>query len=39
MKTLRIILGDQLNEQHSWFTSNDENVTYVLMEVKSETIM
>ena len=37
MKTLRLILGDQLNEQHSWFTSNDENVTYVLMEVKSET--
>ena len=37
MKTLRLILGDQLNEQHSWFTTNDENVTYVLMEIKSET--
>jgi len=37
MKTLRLILGDQLNEQHSWFESKDDRVTYVLMEVKSET--
>ena len=37
MKTLRLILGDQLNEQHSWFNKKDEEVTYVLMEVKSET--
>ena len=37
MKTLRLILGDQLNEKHSWFDSKNENVTYVLMEIKSET--
>lgn len=36
-KTLRIILGDQLNINHSWFRSVDDNVEYVLMEVKSET--
>ena len=37
MKTLRLILGDQLNEQHSWFNSKNDNITYVLMELKSET--
>lgn len=36
-KTLRLILGDQLNIRHSWFNAVDENVTYVLMEIKSET--
>jgi deoxyribodipyrimidine photolyase-related protein len=36
-KTLRLILGDQLNIQHSWFKTVDESVTYVMMEVKSET--
>lgn len=36
-KTLRLILGDQLNENHSWFNTVDESVTYVLMEVKTET--
>lgn len=36
-KTLRLILGDQLNINHSWFTEVDEQVTYVLMEIKSET--
>jgi deoxyribodipyrimidine photolyase-related protein len=35
--TLRLILGDQLNINHSWFKTVDESVTYVLMEVKSET--
>ena len=37
MKTLRLILGDQLNSKHSWFKEVNQNVTYVLMEVKSET--
>ena len=37
MKTLRLILGDQLNSQHSWFKEVNQEVTYVLMEVKSET--
>ncbi len=37
IKILRLILGDQLNINHSWFKNVDENVTYVLMEVRSET--
>jgi deoxyribodipyrimidine photolyase-related protein len=36
-KTLRLILGDQLNINHSWFKTVDESVTYVLMELRSET--
>ncbi len=36
-KTLRLILGDQLNVQHSWFRKKDEAVTYVMMETRSET--
>jgi len=34
---LRLILGDQLNPQHSWFTAVDSNVIYVLMELRQET--
>ncbi len=36
-KTLRLVLGDQLNSNHSWFSSVDNSVTYVLMEVRTET--
>jgi len=38
MKTeeIRLILGDQLNINHSWFQTVDATVLYVLMEVKSE---
>jgi deoxyribodipyrimidine photolyase-related protein len=36
-KTLRLILGDQLNINHSWFAAVDPSVTYVLMEIRSET--
>lgn len=36
-KTLRLILGDQLNSQHSWYTKTDPNVVFVLMEVRTET--
>ena len=36
-KTLRLLLGDQLNCNHSWFKSVDESITYVLMEIRSET--
>lgn len=36
-KTLRLILGDQLNTQHSWYTSVNPEVTYVMMEIRSET--
>jgi deoxyribodipyrimidine photolyase-related protein len=35
--TLRLILGDQLNPNHSWFTHVDQDVVYVLMEVRQET--
>lgn len=35
--TLRLILGDQLNEQHSWFQRKDPNVLYALMEIRQET--
>jgi len=37
IKTLRLILGDQLNINHSWFKEVKSNVVYVLMEVRSET--
>jgi deoxyribodipyrimidine photolyase-related protein len=36
-KTLRLILGDQLNYEHSWFQEVNEKHTYVLFEVRSET--
>ena len=36
-KTLRLILGDQLNERHTWLQHTDPKVTYVLMEVRQET--
>ncbi|KAB1154955.1 cryptochrome/photolyase family protein [Flavobacterium luteum] len=36
-KTLRLILGDQLNSNHSWFKTIDDSVTYVLMEIRTET--
>jgi deoxyribodipyrimidine photolyase-related protein len=35
--TLRLILGDQLNASHSWFTKVDDNVIYVMMEMRQET--
>jgi deoxyribodipyrimidine photolyase-related protein len=34
--TVRLILGDQLNHKHSWFTTKDEGILYVMMEVYSE---
>lgn len=34
--TLRLILGDQLNAQHSWFQQVDHQVLYVLMEIEPE---
>lgn len=35
--TLRLILGDQLNPQHSWFATVRPEVIYVLMEMRQET--
>ena len=36
-KTLRLILGDQLNINHIWFKTVDDSITYLLMEIRSET--
>ena len=36
-KTLRLILGDQLNSQHSWFEEIKCEVTYLLIEMSQET--
>ena len=36
-KTLRLILGDQLNYRHSWFRRVRKDVVYTLMEVRQET--
>ncbi|MBR9845342.1 MAG: cryptochrome/photolyase family protein [Algicola sp.] len=37
MKTLRLIVGDQLNIKHSWFKETNEDVTYCLFEMRQET--
>ena len=37
MKTLRLVLGDQLNLQHSWFKEVDDHVTYLMAEMRQET--
>ena len=37
LKTIRLILGDQLNSNHSWYKTVDPAITYILMEVRSET--
>jgi deoxyribodipyrimidine photolyase-related protein len=36
IKTLRLILGDQLNAHHSWFQTKDKTVTYLIAELKQE---
>jgi len=36
-KTLRLIMGDQLNASHSWYQEKDESVLYVLAELPQET--
>jgi len=35
-KTLRLILGDQLNSNHSWYQQKSDNVTYIMLEVMQE---
>ena len=37
MKKLRLILGDQLNSKHSWYSETDENIIYCLFEMRQET--
>ncbi len=36
-KILRLILGDQLNHRHSWFRKKNDDVLYVMMEMRQET--
>ncbi|WP_263081314.1 cryptochrome/photolyase family protein [Endozoicomonas sp. Mp262] len=36
-KTLRLILGDQLNASHSWFSKKDKRCLYLVAELKQET--
>lgn len=36
-KTLRLILGDQLNAKHSWFSTKSEHTVYVIAELHQET--
>ena len=37
MKTLRLILGDQLNTNHSWYQSQSDEVVYCCFEMRQET--
>lgn len=37
MKTLRLILGDQLNGSHSWFRDTQNDVLYLMAEMHQET--
>jgi len=37
MKTLRLILGDQLNSQHSWYETVSETTVYCMFEMRQET--
>ena len=37
MKKLRLILGDQLNQKHSWFDKTDDDITYIMAEMRQET--
>ena len=37
MSTLRLILGDQLNSQHSWYNTVSNQTTYCMFEMRQET--
>jgi len=37
MKNLRLILGDQLNLEHSWLQEVDKNTIYLMAEMRQET--
>ena len=37
MKTVRLILGDQLNQNHSWFNEVNDNFIYLMAEMRQET--
>jgi deoxyribodipyrimidine photolyase-related protein len=35
--TIRLVLGDQLNLQHSWYKTVEDSVCYVMFEMRQET--
>ncbi|TKD55892.1 cryptochrome/photolyase family protein [Flavobacterium sp. ASW18X] len=37
IKTIRLVLGDQLNSKHNWFSSTDDSVLYLMAEMRQET--
>lgn len=37
VKALRLVLGDQLNSNHSWYKKIDPEVVYLMMEMRQET--
>lgn len=37
MKIMRLILGDQLNSNHTWFSKMNDDIIYVMMEIRPET--
>jgi deoxyribodipyrimidine photolyase-related protein len=37
LKTIRLILGDQLNSKHSWYKNNQKDYVYCLFEMRQET--
>ncbi len=37
VRSIRLILGDQLNINHSWFEKGDDGIIYVMAEQRSET--
>ncbi|WP_323846594.1 cryptochrome/photolyase family protein [Microbulbifer magnicolonia] len=37
MKTLRLLLGDQLNHKHSWYRNDDDDTLYFIAEMRQET--
>ena len=36
-REIRLVLGDQLNHQHSWYEAVDNDVVYLLAEMRQET--
>jgi len=36
--SIRLILGDQLNRQHSWYSEKDDGVLYLIAELHQETV-
>ena len=36
-RTVRLVLGDQLNASHPWWSDSDDQVLTVMMECRQET--